>query len=436
MAYNPNNANGQATKANSAPVTIASDQTSYNVLTSPNGLAASLFATISAYGYLRTTSEPSLMFADSFDGGVVDVTNRWNAVTGTVTQTSGNLTVGNNTISTVHKISSRSTFIPPGINFNVLGFVATLETTPLVSNTARFFGFGVHTGTPSVAIPVTDGIGFEFDGSGKLWASIWVNSVRTNSVDISASAVAGPTRYGIITRADLAIFYIGSTEIPVASISYTTPTNQSLPVMFQRVNGGSVTGTPTTTISACGVHDTGRNNIQISDGTFPWRKAAINTSGAISVVDAKDTGRTQVNYFATGVAAGTTTTETAITLTKSSGTSATSTATSFVITSGKKFRITSISFATRGNATATIQTTTFNLRLNTAGAVTTSSTPILLSARSATPATASAWDRFNVPIPDGFEIAGNGTIQFGVTAAATYTTNAPTWDVTITGFEY
>ena len=144
-----------------------------------------------------------------------------------------------------------------------------------------------------------------------------------------------------------------------------------------------------------------------------------------------------MTYSAVAAAAGTTTTETAITLTKSSGTAATSTAVSFAPTSGKRYRITSITFATRGNASATIQTTTFNFRINTAGAVTTSSTPIIFSVRSATPATASAWDRFSVPLPDdGIQIAGDGTLQFGVTAAATYVTNAPTWDVLITGYEY
>lgn len=162
------------------------------------------------------------------------------------------------------------------------------------------------------------------------------------------------------------------------------------------------------------------------------------TQGAtgLSTQDLKDAGRTHVNYYAVAIASGTTGTETAISLTKASGTSATSAANSHAPTSGKRFRITSIAFATRGHATATIQSTTFNLRINTAGAVTTTSTPVVLSVRSATPATASAWDRVIVPIPDGFEIVGDGTLQFGVTAAATFTTNAPTWDVTITGFEY
>lgn len=163
---------------------------------------------------------------------------------------------------------------------------------------------------------------------------------------------------------------------------------------------------------------------------------AIQPLYALPTQDLVDSGRTHVNYYAVAAAAGATTVETAITLTKSSGTAATTTGTSFVITSGKRFRITHLSVATRGNATATIQSTTFNLRLNTGGAVTTTSTPIVFSARSATPATASAWDRYVIPIPDGFEIAGDGTLQFGMTAAATFTTNAPTWDVTIIGFEY
>lgn len=157
---------------------------------------------------------------------------------------------------------------------------------------------------------------------------------------------------------------------------------------------------------------------------------------ALPTQDMHNSGRTHVNYYAVAAAAGATGTETAISLTRSSGTSATSAAASWAITAGKRFRITAISVATRGNATATIQTTTFSLRINTAGAVTTTSTPILFQARSATPATASAWDRVIIPIPDGFEIAGDGTLQFGMTAAATYTTNAPTWDVNIIGFEY
>lgn len=167
--------------------------------------------------------------------------------------------------------------------------------------------------------------------------------------------------------------------------------------------------------------------------------SATDASNAAPVpVQVINTGRTDLRFYAVAAAAGATGTETAITLTKSSGTSATTTAASFVITNGKRFRITHLSVATRGNNTATAQTTTFNLRVNTAGAVTTTSTPIIFAARSATPATANAWDRYVVTLPaDGLDVAlGDGTIQFGITAAATFVTNAPTWDVTIVGYEY
>lgn len=168
----------------------------------------------------------------------------------------------------------------------------------------------------------------------------------------------------------------------------------------------------------------------------PALTIGTNNANGFTVQPARDAGRVAVRYYSVASASGTSGTETAITLTKSADTGATSTGTSFVITNGKRFRIQAITFATRGNNTATAQATTFNFRINTAGAVTTASTPIVLAVRSATPATANAWDRVIVQIPDGWEILGNGTIQFGVTAAATFVTNAPTWDVTIIGYEY
>lgn len=145
---------------------------------------------------------------------------------------------------------------------------------------------------------------------------------------------------------------------------------------------------------------------------------------------------TYIQYWATGVGAAATGTESLITMNRASGTAAATTATSFVITSGKRYRITSITFASRGHATATAQVTTFTLRINTAGAIAVGSAA-RFAARTATPATALAWDRVTLSLPaEGIDIVGDGTLQFGVTASAVYTTNAPTWDVLITGFEY
>ena len=210
----------------------------------------------------------------------------------------------------------------------------------------------------------------------------------------------------------------------------------------QSVNCAQVNGVTLTTGN--GIAGTGVQRVTIAsdntafsvNATGPTLTKGTQAATGYSVQNLKDAGRTTVRYYAVAAAAGTTTTETAISLTKSSGTGATSAAVSHTPASGKTFRIIAITFATRGHSTATAQTTTFNFRINTSGAVVTTSTPIILAMRSATPATASAWDRVYVGIPDGMEIPGDGTLQFGITAAATYTTNAPTWDVTIIGFEY
>lgn len=164
---------------------------------------------------------------------------------------------------------------------------------------------------------------------------------------------------------------------------------------------------------------------------------ATQTSRAVGTQDLKDAGRTAISFYANNFASGTTTTETIITWNQSKGTAAvTGSTASYTITNGKTLRITGLSVGSRGNATATIQSTVFNLRLNTGGACIVSSTPILFAAQSATAAVASAWDRVIIPIPDGYEIAGNGTIAICISAAATFTTNAPTWAVNLVGYEY
>lgn len=201
-------------------------------------------------------------------------------------------------------------------------------------------------------------------------------------------------------------------------------------------NSGVNIGTIDVATIAAGTNRIGSLRLVDSSDADLTSVRSTQTSRAVGVQELKDAGRTALSYYAVAAAAGTTGTETLITLTKSSGTGATSSGTTQTPANGKKFRIQSMSIATRGNTIATGQATTFNLRVNTGGACLVSSTPIIFSARSATAATASAWDRYYVEIPEGYEITGDGTLQFCISAAATYTANAPTWDVNIVGYEY
>lgn len=268
----------------------------------------------------------------------------------------------------------------------------------------------------------------------------------TNGVQVNAALPSGTNAIGKL--AANAGVTIGAVELAAAqtlttvtTVGAVTSITNALPAGANAIgklaaNSGVDIGDVDVTSIAAGTNRLGSVRLVDSADADLTAAKGNQTSRAVGTQDLKDSGRTHINLYATAVASGTTTTETAISLNKSSGTAAVANAASFVVTSGKRFRITHFSVATRGHVTATIQTTTFNLRINAAGGVTTSSTPIVLSARSATPATASAWDRYAIPIPDGFEILGDGTLQIGITAAATFVTNAPTWDVTITGYEY
>ena len=255
----------------------------------------------------------------------------------------------------------------------------------------------------------------------------------TNGVQINAALPAGTNAIGklasnsgvTIGAVELAAaqtvgLAAGSAKVGQIAIDQTTPGTTNL----VQVGGSLPAGT--NRIGSVRLVDSSDADLTTTKGTQSSRFQGVQ--------DAKDSGRVHIQLFATAAAAGATTVETLITLTKSSGFGATSSGTDYTITNGKRFRITSITVATRGHSTATIQTTTFTFRIN-AGAVATNSTA-WLSARSATPATASAWDRLQLPIPDGLELLGDGTNRIGVSANATYATNAPTWDVYIIGYEY
>jgi hypothetical protein len=165
-------------------------------------------------------------------------------------------------------------------------------------------------------------------------------------------------------------------------------------------------------------------------------RATCNDTGS-AMLDNTDLSysRTPVSFYAVAHAAGATTVYQPITLIKAAGLASVTTGTSFTVTAGKKLRITGLSVGTRGHNTATAQSTVFSVITNSAGLVTAGSTTVI-QLRSATPAVANDWDRVMYTMPDGYEIQGDGTLQFGVGAISTFTTNAPTLDVQIMGFEY
>jgi hypothetical protein len=280
------------------------------------------------------------------------------------------------------------------------------------------------------AIPVTQ------NGAWSLTANAGTN-LNTSNLDVALSTrlkptdtLAGVTALGSITNA------LPAGANSIGSVTANAGTNLNTSALLTdttftgRINtqGQKTMATSTPVVIA--------NDQSAVSFTPPSLAKGTQGGTGVSTQDLKDAGRTAISFYANAVAAGATGVETLITLTQSKGMSATSAAASYTVTSGKTLRIMALNVASRGHATATAQITTFNLRLNTGGACVVGSTPILAGLAVATPATASAWDRLVLPLGDGYEIVGNGTISFCLSANAVYTTNAPTWYVNLIGFEY
>jgi hypothetical protein len=338
MAYQPNNINGQDTMANSEPVVIASDQSAIpvSVAASSNRIgqvqitgsstAASLGlgSSLTAYGNLRVTAEPTNIFNDPFDGSVIDVTNRWNApvVNGmTITQTSGNLVITTTTVNGNSTfIDTIPTFAPLGIGFVAFAAAPKLEAQTanfFALNQHRFWGFGNRPTTFNTTTPLLDAIGFEIGIDGQLYCVVYeagVNKFRSSTsltgvnLNTLVSPSSGYVRFGMAVRSDTIIFYINSTEFPtqlftVSSAGFTMPDVQALPIRIAAVNAATGTvGASTFIMSTLALGDTSGTGNCIIDGVHGFRKATITTANALKV-DSGISTNTVTTTAATGVAA-------------------------------------------------------------------------------------------------------------------------------------
>lgn len=154
----------------------------------------------------------------------------------------------------------------------------------------------------------------------------------------------------------------------------------------------------------------------------------------IGTQDLKDAGRSYVVFSADGVTPAIA--ETVITFTKTIADTQTTGQTSYVITSGKTLRVQAIcASATMGAAANRVRVA---LRLNTGGACIAGSNILLpvveLAPNYGTATAAEGGASACLPIPDGLEIAGNGTKAICLSEAATAASGTLT--VNLVGFEY
>jgi hypothetical protein len=256
-----------------------------------SGNAASIFPS----GFIRVTDEPRQVFYDPFDGSILDTTNRWLSPTssggGVAAAISvGNMTLGSGTTASGYSyLQSVPNFVPSVPAWIGYSFAISIEF-PVLNNANRFWGSGTSPGTPTTAVPITDGAGFELDTAGKLYAVVYTSGTRSQIADLSSSGTnvqpvdANFHRYIMYYRTDKIYWYIDAISTPVATSNFQAPTVQTLPIKLAATASASAPAA-SRGISCTGltVWDTGKNNTQLSDGTFPWRKATVKPASSSAV---------------------------------------------------------------------------------------------------------------------------------------------------------
>jgi hypothetical protein len=254
-------------------------------------------------GETRVQTEAKQLFDDTYDTGL-DTTNRWVtpvAAGGGVaasTNTPGDTALGTGTTANGYSIlTSMITFPQQAPGWLVLMNAVNLES-PIIANSYRFWGFGSTPGTPTATAPLTDAVGYEIATNGKMYAISYSGGSRNIIQDLSASTgnSTQPTdtlthKYFIYFRGDQAYWSIDK-EINIVATMLTGapgPIVNKLPIKMLAIAGSTPPlSSAVLQSNAIFIGDTSGSSSTISDGTFAWRKATVDSSGNLAVKDAAD----------------------------------------------------------------------------------------------------------------------------------------------------
>lgn len=275
-----------ATEDNVAPVRITAQRSLHTNLRATDGTANPFRPD----AQIKIAMDSSTLFYDTFDLSL-DTTTRW-AATGTApTSSAGQLTISAGTTALAFSaIQSQPTFQLLGNMFNHTLSIMKVDS-GLKTGVYRFWGLGIQAASPTVAAPLLDGAGFEWDGTtGVLSGVVWSSSTRSQTVSLS---IVQPTdgsfhRYAVYYKTSRVYFEIDN--VTVGSIAYPNPTLSILPVIGIVVNGASTVSPAATFISTfMGVGDTSRTNAFLSDPSYPWRKAGVSANNDLFGADTLNT---------------------------------------------------------------------------------------------------------------------------------------------------
>ncbi|HLA60918.1 MAG TPA: hypothetical protein VK626_01610 [Nitrospiraceae bacterium] len=276
-------------------------------------------ATITPIGELRVATPASQLFQDTFDTGTLDTVNRW------VTPTAGGTGIaatnavgatvldGGTTANSFSKLSSQVSFPPSEPGFLLFHERINIEF-PVVTTAHRFFGFGTSGASPTIAAPITQGLGFEIATDGKLYAVAYQTGSRVVIADLSRTTgnktqpVDGNAhKYIMFFRGDQGFFCIDDEDAIVASFptGASGPDINTLPLLNQVISNSGTHATIQLNAATVGdTSHTGSTQLLWNGFTFDKQKPNTDTNATlITAVGAttSQTGADQLNINGKGV---------------------------------------------------------------------------------------------------------------------------------------
>lgn len=466
MSYNPQNPNGQATMAASAPVVIASNQSTLTISGSVTLSAGT--SIVGKFGVDQTTNgTTNAVFVNNFPGT--------QAISGSVALNAGSNLIGKVGIDQTTNGTTNAVFVN---NFpatqaisgsvalnagsNVIGKVGIDQTTPGTTNLVQVGG-SLPAGTNNIGtVAITGTQSAATTGS---WTSattlntaLTLTTTNLNTVSVAvvvpATMSAGALTFEVspdnanwfpVQMARLDSYTVESVYTLVASANRAWSTSVDGFTNFRVRLSTVITGTGNLvvviipqTFAIEPIVSVGQATASLLNTTCNQQPITKGTQGAtgITTQDLKDAGRNQTNYFM-ALPVVSTATDTLMSLTGyKSGAAVAATTTPAVVTAGKTYRIKCITITYVAIATA--GTVRFTLRANTGGVAAVTSPAVATYFIGGQSATAGVAETVCIAIPDGLEFAagtgigvsmqGYGSTQ--VAAAVGY------GQINIEGYEY
>lgn len=236
-------------------------------------------AGLEPWGALQVNVGLTTLLYDSWSSAL-DTTDKW-TVGGTAPTISGG-TMTMSAAAGYHSLRGKDPH-RPGAHFAYSRNSITLEATA-GTGSSRFWGLGLPASSPSATVLAQDGIGFEVDAAGALFAVTYNAGVRTAVATLTRPADGAIHRYALYMRATHAYWFIDNLQVPVATTTFPNLAVVELPSLIARFNG-TVTGVTFTNLAHL-LGDTGAQSATIVDPIIGARALRVNADGSIATRNA------------------------------------------------------------------------------------------------------------------------------------------------------